>query len=338
MNWQAIWKLFQETFKEWSEDKASRLAAALAYYTIFSIAPLLIIVIAIAGAVFGEEAARGQIVGQIQGLVGIEGAKFLESAIQNANQPKTGAIASIISIVVLLVGATGLFTELQDAMNTIWEVKPKPGRGVTNIIRLRVLSFAMVIGIGFLLLVSLVISTALTTLVTYFSNLLPGVDFLWQLVNFVLSFAITTVLFGLIFKVLPDVNIAWRDVLVGASLTSALFSIGRFLLGQYLGNGSFGSAYGAAGSLVVILAWVNYAAQILFFGAEFTQVYARRYGKGITPTKHAIPLSDNTEYNGKAPTRQSSTNKKPPSNLINRLFQSLKKPKRLKKKRKNPRL
>ncbi|MEH2162923.1 MAG: YihY/virulence factor BrkB family protein [Nostoc sp.] len=337
MNLQAIFKLFQETFKEWSEDKASRLAAALAYYTIFSIAPLLIIVIAIAGAVFGEEAARGQIVGQIQGLVGIEGAKFLESAIQNANQPKTGAIASIISIVVLLVGATGLFTELQDAMNTIWEVKPKPGRGVTNIIRLRVLSFAMVIGIGFLLLVSLVISTGLTTLVTYFSNLLPGVDSLWQLVNFLLSFAITTVLFGLIFKVLPDVKIAWSDVLVGASLTSVLFSIGRFLLGQYLGNGSFGSAYGAAGSLVVILAWVNYAAQILFFGAEFTQVYARRYGSGITPTKDAIPLSDNTEYNGKAPTRQSSTNKKSSSNLINRLFKSFKKPKRLKQKRKNPR-
>jgi membrane protein len=337
MNLQAIWKLFQETFKEWSEDKASRLAAALAYYTIFSIAPLLIIVIAIAGAIFGEEAARGQIVGQIQGLVGIEGAKFLESAIQNANQPKTGAIASIISIVVLLVGATGLFTELQDAMNTIWEVKPKPGRSVTNIIRLRVLSFAMVIGIGFLLLVSLVISTALTTLVTYFSNLLPGVDFLWQIVNFLLSFAITTVLFGLIFKVLPDVKIAWSDVLVGASLTSVLFSIGRFLLGQYLGNGSFGSAYGAAGSLVVILAWVNYAAQILFFGAEFTQVYARRYGSGITPTKNAIPLSDNTEYNGKVKTSQSSTNKKSSPNLINRLFHSFKKPKRLKNRRRNQR-
>ena len=148
-------------------------------------------------------------------------------------------------------------------MNTIWEVKPKPGRGVTNIIRLRILSFAMVIGIGFLLLVSLVISTALAALVTYFSNLLPGVDFLWQIFHLLLSFAITTFLFGLIFKVLPDVKIGWSDVLIGAMLTSFLFSIGRFLLGQYLGNGSFGSAYGAAGSLVVILAWVNYAAQIL---------------------------------------------------------------------------
>ncbi|AVH69121.1 YihY/virulence factor BrkB family protein [Nostoc sp. 'Lobaria pulmonaria (5183) cyanobiont'] len=334
MNLQEIWKLLQETFKEWSDDKASRLAAALAYYTIFSIAPLLIIVIAIAGAVFGEEAARGQIVGQIQGLVGVDGAKFLETAIQNANKPKTGAIASIISVLVLLVGATGLFTELQDAMNTIWEVKPKPGRGINNMIRLRVLSFAMVIGIGFLLLVSLVISTILATLVTYFSNLLPGFDFIWQIANFIISFAITTILFGLIFKVLPDVKIAWSDVLIGAALTSVLFSIGRFLLGQYLGNGTFGSTYGAAGSLVVILAWVNYAAQILFFGAEFTQVYSRRHGSGIVPTKNAVHISDNTKYNGKAPNEQASNKKKP---FINRLFQYFKKPKRLKQRRKNQR-
>ncbi|MEH1888241.1 MAG: YihY/virulence factor BrkB family protein [Nostoc sp.] len=335
MNLQVIWKLLQETFKEWSEDKASRLAAALAYYTIFSIAPLLIIVIAIAGVVFGEDAARGQIVGQIQGLVGKDGAQFIQTAIQNANKPQTGALASIISVVVLLVGATGLFTELQDSLNTIWEVKAKPGRGVNNMIRLRFLSFAMVIGIGFLLLVSLVISTALAALVKYFGNILPGVDFLWRIVNFALSFSITTALFGLIFKVLPDVKITWNDVFIGSVITSFLFSIGRFLLGQYLGNGSFGSTYGAAGSLVVLLAWVNYAAQILFFGAEFTQVYARRYGSGIVPTKDAIPLSDNTKDNGTNPTERSSTNKKPSSNLINRLFQSFKKSKRSKNKRKN---
>ncbi|MEH2399523.1 YihY/virulence factor BrkB family protein [Nostoc sp.] len=335
MNLQAIWKLLQETFKEWSDDKASRLAAALAYYTIFSIAPLLIIVIAIAGVVFGEDAARGQIVGQIQSLVGKDGAQFIQTAIQNANKPQTGAMASIISVVVLLVGATGLFTELQDSLNTIWEVKAKPGRGVNNMIRLRFLSFAMVIGIGFLLLVSLVISSGLAALVKYFGNILPGVDFLWRIVSFVLSFSITTALFGLIFKVLPDVKITWNDVFIGSVITSFLFSIGRFLLGQYLGNGSFGSTYGAAGSLVVLLAWVNYAAQILFFGAEFTQVYARRYGSGIVPTKDAIPLSDNTKDNGTNPTGRSSTNKKPSSNLINRLFQSFKKPKRLKNKRKN---
>lgn len=340
MNLQAIGQLFQETFKEWSEDKASRLAAALAYYTIFSIAPLLIIVIAIAGAVFGEEAARGQIVGQIQGLVGEEGAKFIQTAITNANKPQTGAIASIISIVVLLVGATGLFTELQDALNTIWEVKPKPGRGVINMIRLRFLAFAMVIGIGFLLLVSLVVSTGLSALVTYFSNLLPGVDFLWQIISFIVSFAITTLLFGLIFKVLPDVKIAWSDVLIGATLTSFLFSIGRFLLGQYLGNGSFGSTYGAAGSLVVILAWVNYAAQILFFGAEFTQVYARRHGSGITPDKNAIPLNDKTstpdetKSNGTTEKKQNKNNKQPFSKLMNRLTRPFWQPKRLKSRRK----
>ncbi|ALF52260.1 ribonuclease BN [Nostoc piscinale CENA21] len=293
MNFSAIVQLFQETFQEWSEDKASRLAAALAYYTIFSIAPLLIIVIAIAGAVFGEDAARGEIVRQIQGLVGPDGAEFIEIAIRNASQPKTGAIASVISILILLLGATGLFTELQDALNTIWEVKPKPGRGVKNVVRQRALSFAMILGIGFLLLVTLIISTALTAIVGYFSNLLPGVDVIWQFVNFILSFVITTLLFGLIFKVLPDVKITWNDVLIGAVITSLLFSLGRYLLGQYLGNSSFGSTYGAAGSLVVILAWVYYAAQILFFGAEFTQVYARRYGSGIRPTRNAIPMNHN---------------------------------------------
>ncbi|OCQ89664.1 ribonuclease BN [Nostoc sp. MBR 210] len=293
MNFSAIVRLFQETFQEWSEDKASRLAAALAYYTIFSIAPLLIIVIAIAGAVFGEEAARGEIVRQIQGLVGPDGAEFIEIAIRNASQPKTGVIASVISILLLLLGATGLFTELQDALNTIWEVQPKPGRGVKNVVRQRALSFAMILGIGFLLLVTLIISTVLTAIVGYFSNLLPGIDFIWQFLNFILSFVITTLLFGLIFKVLPDVKITWNDVLIGAVITSLLFSLGRYLLGQYLGNSSFGSTYGAAGSLVVILAWVYYAAQILFFGAEFTQVYARRYGSGIRPTRHAIPMNHN---------------------------------------------
>ncbi len=330
MNLQAIWQLFQETFKEWSEDKASRLAAALAYYTIFSIAPLLIIVIAIAGAVFGSEAAKGQIFGQIQGLVGTDGAQFIEIAIKNASQPHTGTIASIISIVLLLLGATGLFAELQDALNTIWEVKPKPGRGVINIIRQRFLSFAMVLGIGFLLLVSLVISAALTAVVTYFSNVLPGIDFIWRLINVILSFSITTVLFGLIFKVLPDAKLTWSDVLIGSAITSLLFSIGKFLLGQYLGNSSFGSTYGAAGSLVVILAWVYYAAQILFFGAEFTQVYARRYGTRIVPTKHAVPLN-NTPVNSVI--ENESTQKKPSSSFINRLNPYFHQAKRLKKRR-----
>jgi membrane protein len=292
LNLKTIGGLFQETFKEWNEDKASRLAAALAYYTIFSLAPLLIIAIAIAGTIFGEEAARGEIVGQIQGLVGKSGAEVIETAIENANKPATGMIASLISIAALLFGATGVFTQLQDALNTIWEVQPKPGRGVMGFIRQNFLSFSMVLGIGFLLLVSLVISAALAAVNTYFSNLLPGFDALWQVANFIIAFGVTTFLFAMIFKFLPNAKITWGDVLIGAAITSLLFSLGRFLLGLYLGNGSFGSTYGAAGSLVVILAWVYYAAQILFFGAEFTQVYARKYGSQIVPDKDAVALTE----------------------------------------------
>nr|WP_242038415.1 YihY/virulence factor BrkB family protein [Chroococcidiopsis sp. [FACHB-1243]] len=282
----------RETFTEWNEDKASRLAAALAYYTVFSLAPMLIIAIAIAGAVFGEEAARGEIVTQIQGLVGRDGAKFIETAIEGASKPQAGTIASLISIAVLLFGASGLFAQLQDSLNTIWEVQPKPGRGLIGILRDRFLSFTMVLGVGFLLLVSLVLSAGLSGLVNFLGSLLPGIGALLQLANFVLSFAVTTLLFGLIYKVLPDVKIAWSDVWSGAIVTSLLFSIGRFALGLYLGNSSFGSTYGAAGSVVIILVWVYYAAQILFFGAEFTQVYARRYGSRIVPTKNAIPLTE----------------------------------------------
>lgn len=292
MNFKTIWQLLKETFKEWSEDKASRLSAALAYYTIFSLAPLLIIVIAIAGSVFGEEAARGQIVGQIQGLVGTSGAEVIETAIENANQPATGTIASIISIIALLFGASGVFAELQDALNTIWEVTPKPGMGVKGFVRNRFLSFAMILGIGFLLLVSLVISAALAALNSYFSHLVPGVDFLWSIANFLISFGVITLLFAMIYRFLPDVEITWNDVWIGAAITSLLFVIGKSILGIYLGNSSFGSAYGAAGSLVIILAWVYYAAQILFFGAEFTQVYATKYGSQIVPTKNAMPVTE----------------------------------------------
>ncbi|MUG94665.1 YihY family inner membrane protein [Scytonema sp. UIC 10036] len=341
MNWKDIWPLLKETYQEWSNDKASRLAAALSYYTIFSIAPLLIIVIAIAGAVFGEEAARGAIKAQLQGLIGQSGAEVIQTAIENASQPQAGTVASLISIVVLIFGATGLFNELQDSLNTIWEVQPKPGRAVKTMVRQRFTSFAMVVAIGFLLLVSLVVSAVLAGIVGYFSHLLPGIDFIWQVINFILGFAITTILFGLIFKVLPDVKITWNDVLIGAALTSLLFSIGRYLLGQYLGNGSFGSTYGAAGSLVVILAWVNYAAQILFFGAEFTQVYARKYGSRIVPTENAIPLTENARRNqGLKPqgntqvlTRKPASDRKSLSKLANKLLRSITPTKRIKRRK-----
>lgn len=301
----AIVGLLKETFQEWQEDKTPRLAAALAYYTVFSLAPLLIIAIAIAGAVFGEEAAKGEIVGQIQGLVGREGAKVIEDAIQNANHPESkGGIASLISIVVLLFGASGVFAQLQDALNTVWEVQPKPGRGIWSFIRQRFLSFSMVLGIGFLLMVSLIVSAVLSGLSTYMSHLIPGVDFIWGILNFVISFGVITLLFALIYKYLPDVKITWNDVLIGAVITALLFTIGKTVLGQYLGGGSFGSAYGAAGSLVIILAWVFYSAQILFFGAEFTQVYAKRYGSQIVPDDHAESVTEEARAKQGMPRRR----------------------------------
>lgn len=292
MSLKQIWRLLKETFKEWQDDKASRLAAALSYYTIFSLAPLLIITIAIAGAVFGDDAARGEIVRQIQGLVGKDGAEVIQTALQNAQKPDTRNLASIISIGVLLFGASNVFAQIQDALNTIWEVKPKPGRSLVQVLRKRFLSFAMVGGVGFLLLVSLIVNTGLAAMVNYFSNLLPGFDWIWQVANFAISFAVITVLFAIIYKFMPDVKIDWSDVWVGSAITSLLFVIGKSLLGLYLGNGSFGSAYGAAGSLIVVLAWINYAAQIIFFGAEFTQVYASKYGSHIVPDENAVRVSE----------------------------------------------
>lgn len=292
MNFKTVGALLKETFQEWQEDKTSRLAASLAYYTVFSLAPLLIIAIAIAGAIFGEEAARGEIVGQIQGLVGTEGAQAIQAAIENASQPDVSSVASLLSVIALLFGASGVFAQLQDALNTVWEVKEKPGRGVKGFIRKRVLSFSAVLGIGFLLLVSLVVSAVLSALNSYLSNLLPGIDFFWELLNFAISFGVITLLFALMYKYLPDVKIKWSDVWIGAAITALLFTIGKFLLGLYLGRGSFASTYGAAGSLVIILAWVYYSAQILFFGAEFTQVYARRFGSQIVPDEHAVPLTE----------------------------------------------
>ena len=304
MNPKVIFGLLKETAKEWQEDKSSRLAAGLAYYTIFSLTPLIIIVIAIAGAVFGEEAARGEIVGQIQGLVGTEGAKVIETAIENANQPDLSSIASVISIIILLFGASGVFAQLQDALNTIWEVQPKPGKSIFNFIRKRFLSFSAVLGIGFLLLVSLVVSATLSALNNYLGSLVPGINFLWQILNLMISFGVITLMFALIYKYLPDAKIRWSDVWTGAIITSILFTIGKFLLGLYLGRGSLGSTYGAAGSLVVLLAWVYYSAQILFFGAEFTKVYARRYGSKIVPDDNAISVTEATRAKQGIPHRR----------------------------------
>ena len=283
----STFRLLKEAFQEWQSDKASLLAAALAYYTVFSITPLLVIAIAIAGAVFGQEAAQGEILNQINGLIGEQGARVIETGLANADKPKTSSIASIVSVVILLVGASGVFAQLQSALNTVWNVKVKPNAGIGEFIRKRLLSFGMVLTIGFLLLVSLMFSAMLSGINQLQINLLPGFDSIWRLLNIGVSFAFVTLLFALIYKYLPDVEIRWKDVWVGAIITALLFTLGKFFIGLYLGRGSLGSTYGAAGSLIVFLAWVFYSAQILLFGAELTQVYARKYGKKIRPNSHA---------------------------------------------------
>ena len=286
MNIQTIWTMLKATYTQWSNDKASQLAAALAFYTAISIAPLLVLVIAVVGFFLGEEAAQGQLVGQLRSLMGEQAAQFTETAIANANKPTAGGIASLLSIAVLLWGSTNVFAQLQNSLNAIWNVEQKPGGGIWTVIRTRLLSFGMVLGLGFLLLVSLFLSTVLTALTTSFNQFLPGVDWLWQLLNYVLSLGVMTLLFGLIFKVLPDIQVAWKDVWIGAALTAVLFTIGQFALGLYLSNQ--GSAYGVAGSLAVFLLWVYYSAQILFFGAEFTQIYATQYGQGVKAAANAV--------------------------------------------------
>lgn len=288
----AMFGLLKDTYSEWSTDKAPKLGAALAYYTVFSLAPLLVIAIAIAGFVFGQEAAQGEVVSQLAGLVGQDAAGTIQSMIQNASQTGAGTIATIIGIVTLLFTASGVFGELQDSLNTIWGVQPRPDRGIWGTVKDRFFSFTMVLGTGFLLLVSLVVSTALSALGAWFSGLIPGAEWLWQIVNFAIAFGVTTLLFAAIFKTVPDAEVAWGDVWIGAAATALLFSVGRYLLGLYLGSGSATSVYGAAGSLIVVLLWVYYSAQILFFGAEFTQVYANRFGSKIQPADNAIPLSE----------------------------------------------
>lgn len=276
-----IFNLTKTTFNHWNEDNASRLAAALAFYTTFSLAPVLVIAIAIVGLVFGQQAAQGRIIEQFQGVVGKEAASAIELMIKNTQESGSGTVATITSLLLLLFGASGLFNQLQDALNTIWRVKSKRNRGVIAIIKDRVLSLGMVMVTSFLLLLSLVASTALTAIDNMFGYLLGDFIFLWQILNFLISFGVVTLLFAMIYKVLPDAEIAWNDVWIGAVITSLLFAIGKSLIGIYLGNAGVGSTYGAAGSFVVILMWIYYSAQILLFGAEFTQVYANRYGSQI---------------------------------------------------------
>ncbi len=283
--------LLKETATQWSDDEAARQAASLALYTLLSVAPLLIVSIKVAGMVLGDEAARGQISREIGGVVGAQAGAAIEAMVANAQTPGEGVVGSFVGIAVLLFGASGVFGELQTALNRIWDVKPKPGRGVLGFLRDRFFSFTMVMGVAFLLLVSLVVTAALATLTSHFQGLVPY-PVLWEILSFGIGLGVTTLLFGLIYKVVPDVKISWRDVWVGAFATAVLFSVGRVLLGWYVARSATVSPFGAAGSLVALIVWVYYSAQILFFGAEFTQVFATRFGSRIVPTSNAVRINE----------------------------------------------
>lgn len=287
MTLKSFWNVLKRAGTGWVEHRAPQLGASLAFYSILSLAPLVVIVLAIAGWVFGADAARGELVGQIQGLVGEEGAKAIEEMIAHAQRPGSGAVATLLGAVTLLFGASGVFGQLQEALNAVWGVEPKPGRGVWGLLRDRFFSFTMVLGTGFLLLVSLAMSAALAAAGKWLGGLLPGMEAVWGVVNFSVSFVVIAGLFALIFKYVPDVRIPWRDAVTGAVLTALLFNVGKSALGLYLGMQSVGSAYGAAGSLVVLAVWVYYSAQILLFGAEFTRAYAEERGARIEPDQNA---------------------------------------------------
>jgi membrane protein len=284
MRVRTAYELVRDAAASWWDPKAPTLGAALAFYTALSLSPIVLIVIAISGLVFGREAAQGHIVDQLRELVGTQGAQAIETMLAHAWEPTANILAIIVGVATLLIGATGVFAQLQDALNTTWEIEPPPGSGVLTLLKDRLLSLAMILGLGFLLLVSLVINAALNALTTYCGGLLPAEwSAILQVCSLLITFGVALIMFTLIFKFLPDAHIAWRDVWVGASITAALFMVGKYLIGLYLGLGAVGSSYGAAGSFVVLLLWLYYSTQILLFGAEITQAYANRLGHGVVP-------------------------------------------------------
>jgi len=283
-----IWPLVKQTFSEWSADKGPRLGASLSYYTVFSIAPVLVVVIAVAGIFLGQDAAQGRISEQLSGLLGADAARVVEAAIAKSSQHRSGGIASLIGIGTLLLGATGVMLELQDALNTVWKVLPKPGGGVKRFVRARVLALTLVLSLGFLLLVSLVVSAGLEAFVHWSSGFLPKLIALGYLFSYVVSIGAVALFFALMFKWLPDAKVAWKDVWVGATVTSVLFHLGKYGIALYIGRASVASTFGAAGSLAALLVWIYYSSQIVLIGAELTRAYANRYGSHVVPDENAV--------------------------------------------------
>jgi membrane protein len=288
MKRKSLWQFLKDVFTQWMGDEPFLLASSLSYYTLFSLAPLLVIAIAIAGFVFGREAAQNQIVETIGGLIGPESAQAIQRMIENASaKPKTGIISTVLGVVTLLIGAGGVVGQLQTSLNKVWGVEPKSDQGIRVFIRQRFISFAMVLAVGFLLLVSLIVTALLTAFSQFLGSLIGGAEFVGHLLDVVVSFGFVTLLFAMIYKFVPDVQIRWKDVWIGAALTSILFTIGKFAIGLYLGSSGVASAYGAAGSLITVLLWVYYSSLIFLLGAEFTQAYASTYGSGVVPAPRA---------------------------------------------------
>lgn len=283
------WIVLRDSFNGFLDDRCLKLSAALAYYTIFSLAPLLVLVISLTSIFFGEEAIRGEIFGQINGLVGNEAAKQIQDMIKSVGLSGKTSTALAIGIVTLVLGATSIFVEIQDSVNLIWRVKPKPKKGWIKLIKDRLLSSSLVVSLGFLLLVSLIVNGMVLALSNQLTRFLPGFGvYVISAINFLISTSVITILFGVIFKVLPDAKIGWKDVRWGAIFTALLFMLGRYLIGLYIETTSTSSTYGAAGSLIVILTWIYYTAAILYFGAEFTQAYANHFGIRIEPADYAV--------------------------------------------------
>jgi len=285
MNIKAGIGLLKDTFNNWTAHKAPRMGASVAFYSLLSFAPLLVLIAAVIALVFTKDTAHKDLVDQARQMMGTRGADIVNSLLANAQKPSSGIVASVIAFLTLLFGASGVFIELRDALNTIWDAKPQTNGGWKGMLKDRLFSFGMVLSVGFLLLVSLILSTALAFIGTFFEQVVPIPPGVLEAVNFLVSFAVITVLFALMFKFVPAAHIEWRDVLIGAIGTALLFTIGKFLLGLYLGKASVGSAYGAAGSLVAVIVWVYYSAQIFFFGAEFTRVYSDAHAHSNQPTQ-----------------------------------------------------
>jgi membrane protein len=281
----------KETFNEWKEDEVPRLGAALAYYTIFALAPLLIIAIGLAGIVVGEQAAEGQVVGFLGGMMGEQTAQLIETMVARTGEgPGSGIIAAVSGVLLLLIGASGVFSQLQGAMNKIWNVAPSKEAGLKKFVKKRLLSIGMVFALGFLLLVSLLLTAAIGAVGTFLEQNLPGGQAMWFVLNQGITLLIVSLFFASVFKVMPDAEVRWRDVWLGAVATAVLFLIGQALIGLYLGNSAVMERFGPASALVGLLIWVYYSAQIMFFGAEFTQVWARRHGRQIEPSEGAVRM------------------------------------------------